>query len=534
MATEPRQPPSSCSPASSATYPPWVLLEHYGKDKATGSHTATDARTFATARSPTGHLVGVSLRLAAPPAASSICVYYPDGGFDIAGSTVVAAHEDSVLINIGFGEGYHHNTSDYFVYNAGDAGANPPRAPSLSLLPPYYLTKEEMERIHNWSRLEEEGTGLLRRGEDEIAVAELTIVPASNATTNEQMEAELHLFRSGQWSVVRPALVIHGDSHGLLSLWTTHTVLPVGDTQVCWVSLHHGLLFCSVFDESPVLRHVPLPKQAEEMEPHSGPGSSRDVCITSGSMVKFVGIFPRCCCGGTGSTHCQHSRHAYTINTWTLSMDSMVWVMDGMVHGTELWGLHAYEGLPRIPLMLPIVSLVDPHTICFLACEWYHIRDSGDITGWLILVDIKRKAIKSVCRHSDGRLLTDVGQLLPSRVSCYLDSNQRSSNRVSSAGEGHMDMIPSSPIVVIDEPRANDAGSSALSSCKSSPKPSIMQLSMVLAAFLEIQSYDLDQDDISKAYTILSHDGRRLKSFLGLPNNLRKDWILVEIKATKA
>ncbi|CAL4982150.1 unnamed protein product [Urochloa decumbens] len=510
MATEPRQPPSSCSPASSATYPPWVLLEHYGKDKATGSHTATDARTFATARSSTGHLVGVSLRLAAPPAASSICVYYPDGGFDIAGSTVVAAHEDSVLINIGFGEGYHHNTSDYFVYHAGDAGADPPRAPSLSLLPPYYLTKEEMERIHNCSQvpvqrqLEEEGTGLLRRGEDEIAVAELTIVPASNATTNEQMEAELHLFRSGQWSVV------------------------------CWVSLHQGLLFCSVFDESPVLWHVPLPKQAEEMEPHSGPGSSRDVCITSGSTVKFVGIFPRCCCGGTGSTHCQHSRHAYTINTWTLSMDSMVWVMDGMVHGTELWGLHAYEGLPRIPLMLPIVSLVDPHTICFLACEWYHIRDGGDITGWLILVDIKRKAIKSVCRHSDGRLLTNVGQLLPSRVSCYLDSNQSSSNSVSSAGEGHMDMIPSSPIVVIDEPQANDAGSLALSSSKSSAKASIMQLSVVLAAFLEIQSYGLDQDDILKAYTILSHDGRRLKSFLGLPNNLRKDWLLVEIKATEA
>ncbi|CAL4994956.1 unnamed protein product [Urochloa decumbens] len=535
MATEATapHPPSASSPASTTAYPLWVLFEHCGEAMAAGSQTSADATTLATARSSGGHLVGVSLRLVAPPAPSSICVYFPDSA-DRAGSTVIAAHGDSVLIYIWFREGYHKNTDDYFVYNAGAAAAQPPRPPSLFLLPPYYLTKEEMEKMHDCSRvpvqrrLQTEVTGLLRRGEDEIIVAELKIATAGNATAR-HMEAELLLLRSGLWSIVRPAPVIHGHSQSLLSSWTTHTVLPVGDRQLCWVDVRHGILFCSVFDESPVLQHVPLPKEAEEMEPLFGQGSSRNVCISSdGSTVKFVGVFPRCCCGRTGSTHCQRSHHAYTVNTWTLRMDSMVWVMDGMVDATELWALNAYEGLPRVPLACPIASLADPHTICFLACECFYVRNGGDTTGWLILVDIRKKAIKSVSRHSDGQFLTGMEQLLPSRVSCYLDSNPSSSNHASSSEEGHIEQIPLSPMVVVDD------GSSALCSWKSSPKSSTMQLSKVLAAFEEIQSYGFDPDDMLKAYNILSqHNGRRFRSLLGLPNNLRTDWLLMEVKATE-
>ncbi|CAO2141033.1 unnamed protein product [Urochloa humidicola] len=81
----------------------------------------------------------------------------------------------------------------------------------------------------------------------------------------------------------------------------------------------------------------------------------------------------------------------------------------------------------------------------------------------------------------------------------------------------------------------NYVGSSVRSSCKSSTKPSTMQLSVILAAFLEIQSYGLDRDDLLKVYSILSqHDGRRFRSLLGLPKTLRKDWLLMEIKATES
>ncbi|CAN6374376.1 unnamed protein product [Urochloa humidicola] len=136
MATDSTQPPSSSSPASTAAYPPWVLLEHYGKDDIMGSHSAAanDARTLVTARTSTCHPISISLRLAAPPALSTICVYFPSSDKDT-NSKVLAAHGDSVLIYIYFSKGYRYNnkTANYFVYNAG--AIEPPRPPSLSLLP---------------------------------------------------------------------------------------------------------------------------------------------------------------------------------------------------------------------------------------------------------------------------------------------------------------------------------------------------------------------------------------------------------------
>ncbi|KAJ1274671.1 hypothetical protein BS78_05G079600 [Paspalum vaginatum] len=473
--------------------------------------------TLVTARTSRGRHIGVSLRLAAPPAVSSVCIHFPQGAIDTHGS-VVAAHGDSVLIYLSFEERWRSlslgrdETADYF----------PPRPPTLSLLRPYYLTKQERERSHSYGPgpvqryLCHESTGLLRRGEDEIAVAELEVVEPTK-------EAELFMLRSNRWSVTRlPIGTSHGDAKTakeLLSSWTTCTVLPVGDSLLCWVDVHSWHLLCNVFEDSPVLQHVPLPAESAAM-PLSGLRPCRDVCVTVGGTVKFISVDPRCCCGGIGSTHCQRSRHAYTINTWTLRMDGMVWVMDAMVDATELWALDAYKGIPRVPLLHPIVSMDDddPHVICFL-------------TGFLILVDTRRKGILSVYRQSNGlHLSTDI---LPSRVSYYLNSNYPSSGRKgeSSVSKGPMDMIPS-PAVAVDELMPNEAGDSARSSSTKSSEPAAMQVSAFLAAFQEIQSYGLDRDDMLKAYSILSQDGsRRFISLLGLPKNLRKDWLLMEIKA---
>jgi len=57
----------------------------------------------------------------------------------------------------------------------------------------------------------------------------------------------------------------------------------------------------------------------------------------------------------------------------------------------------------------------------------------------------------------------------------------------------------------------------------------------ILAAFREIPSYGLAHGDMLKAYLILSGDnGCRVRSLLRLPKNLRKDWLLMEIKADDA
>lgn len=132
-------------------------------------------------------------------------------------------------------------------------------------------------------------------------------------------------------------------------------------------------------------------------------------------------------------------------------------------------------------LSFPVMSLDDPHTICFFMSEGLH-NDSYcyDGTEWLLLVDTRRKGLVSIYRHKPDGLNRVYIEFLPSRVSCYLD------NRGSYSREGHMDLIPLVPIVVVNEPQENDAGSnSARSSLKSSPEPG-MQAQMIFAGFQEI------------------------------------------------
>ncbi|KAF8711092.1 hypothetical protein HU200_029098 [Digitaria exilis] len=188
------------------------------------------------------------------------------------------------------------------------------------------------------------------------------------------------------------------------------------------------------------------------------PEKNRNVCATAcGGALKFVNVFPRCCCGR------RRADGAYVINTWTLRMSDMEWVRDAMVDATELWALDAYKGLPRVPLSHPVVSMDEPYVICFVLAE------------------------------------TDE--------------------------ETYDQMV------------ADEAGDSILqSSCetKLSVEPAV-KASEILAVLQEIPSYGLDRDDMLKtAYRVLNHgDGHRFRSLLSLPTDLRKPWLLMEIKASE-
>ncbi|OEL36456.1 hypothetical protein BAE44_0002525 [Dichanthelium oligosanthes] len=149
--------------------------------------------------------------------------------------------------------------------------------------------------------LERDGTGLLRRGEDEFVVAGLKIeYVRGTGTTPTRKVAELRLFRSGEWCTKR-SLICHydgGQVGELVSSWQNSIVVPVGDQLLSWVDQRRGLLLSKVFDESPGLRYVPLPVDSRMLRP-----SFRNVCATAGGgTVKFVNIFPRCCCGSAGLT----------------------------------------------------------------------------------------------------------------------------------------------------------------------------------------------------------------------------------------
>ncbi|CAL4994954.1 unnamed protein product [Urochloa decumbens] len=525
--------PASCS-SSSTGYPRWVILEQYVKASNPMSCVTADAKTLAAATTSTGHRIHVSLGLANPPATSAVRVEIPDNGADHMRPRpmIIAAHKDSLLIQVNI----HHVASyvatavDHFVYNAGAAAADPPRPPSLTLLPPY--NRGPLRDRY----LDTDATGILRRGDnDMVTVAELHMVLVRNdKKVPEKKAAELFMFRSGEWSVRRPRIRPSGNGDGngddeieeLPQWWSTDVVIPAGDTTLCWVDLSRGILFCDVSEESPWLQYRPLPET-----PCFGGVSNRNLSITAGGEVRFVNVFPRCCCGGAGASECEQSHNAYTIHTWSLRMDDMAmeWVMDGMVDSTELWSLEAHKGLPCVPLDYPIVSMDEPRVICFMLCEDHHVKHGGDETLWLLIVDMRRKTIQSVSRYAGEDWLPGRA-LIPSGVSYYLNSHPTcSSNHGTSMGRGHTCQMD------IEELRDDNSRNLMLQSSREPSLEPSVQAPEILAVLQEIPSYGLCRDDMLKAYSILSHgNGGRFRSLLGLPLNLRKDWLLVEIKGSDA
>nr|TKV99707.1 hypothetical protein SEVIR_8G061050v2 [Setaria viridis] len=497
--------------AAATTYPPWVLLHRSCTAVATGSSIA-DRNTQAAGHTTTGLPIAVSICVAPPPEGSRVCVQHPDGVQST--SDVVAAHGDSVLIKVSS----LGRVTDHFIYNAFDAAAVTPRPPALLLLPVCYLDRD--------------GTGLLRRGEDEFVVAELRI---GYDNTTRMAAGELRLLRSGEWRATRPR-VSHdgGEGKDFPSTWHNDTVIPVGDELLCWADMRHGLIFSKVFDESPGLRYVPLPK-----DPNFGQTVFRNVCVTAGGgTVKFVNIFPRCCCGGPSRSNCRLSEHAYTVHTWTLNMDDMTWVMDGILDSAYLWALDSYKDLPRVKLEYPVVSFDEPDVICFLVrgCN-NHDKNSGS-TVWTIAVDMRSKTLQSVFRYPNVLGSKSWQNIRPSRVSDYFNSKP-SSLKPDSTQEQTVPSLANKSHAEI-ELQANDIRKSLQSPVESAGAP--MQASKaaaspeatILTALEEIPG--LDPDDMLKAYRILSYDdsGRRFRSLMRLPMSLRKDFVLLEIKGSEA
>lgn len=514
-ATEAIQAPEPAPKTPAATYPRSVMFStSVNANVVEASFSSADPNTLAAARISDGHRIGISLQFAAPPAKSLVRTHFSDGiTDDCVTTTVVATHGDSLLLQV-----YHFNNAlqqqemDYFVYNAGTAGTNSPQPPSLSLLPQCPSTdRDEGCKRPRW--LEGRHTGILRRGEDEVIVAELN--PA---------KGELLRLRSREWSIIHPAINnISGDlDTAVLATWQrVHSVIPIGDEHLCFANLYNGLLFCDVFTETPVLRYVPLPVDAAE--PLTGPGSSRDVCsVANGSTVKLINICPRCCCGGAGGTNCQHSYRAYTIVTWTLNMDNMTWVMDGMVDSTDLWSVLDGGGVPRVKPSNPVVSTDDPNVISLVL--YVGEGGLGNSTVWLITVDTRSKAVLSVCRNTQGNYCFDSIQ---SNVSDYFNPDDPSSGKVDVVDDDQLQAKDANIVQSASSIRSTIPTQEAPIKAEASP-------SIIFAALQGIPG--LARGHMLQAYRILCHDstGRRFQSLLGLPMSFRKEWVLLEIEATQA
>jgi hypothetical protein len=93
------------------------------------------------------------------------------------------------------------------------------------------------------------------------------------------------------------------------------------------------------------------------------------------------------------------------------------------------------------------------------------------------------------------------------------------------------------PAVVFDEQlivRDDDSSNPMLQPSSFAEFASVQALLEMFEALQEIPSYGLGPDEV-KAYRVLNSDnGRRLRSLLRLPKDMKKNWLLMEIKASYA
>nr|AAX95782.1 hypothetical protein LOC_Os11g07310 [Oryza sativa Japonica Group]ABA91744.1 hypothetical protein LOC_Os11g07310 [Oryza sativa Japonica Group] len=186
--------------AGGGSYPRWVMLEHKGHNvRSLRKHSAAgytgDPKTAASACTFSGGpCVRVSFCLEPPPAASRMFFDLEQKDLD-ASMFVAAAHGDSVLIKMEYYD--EHNADDALDYLI-----------TSSTTPATPRGRQQDEPNPD---MDVRATGILRRGDDELVVAEL--ITKGSDDDMPPNEAKLLLLRSGEWSLKR-APIIHRDDSG--------------------------------------------------------------------------------------------------------------------------------------------------------------------------------------------------------------------------------------------------------------------------------------------------------------------------------
>ncbi|KAL6609611.1 hypothetical protein ACP70R_039580 [Stipagrostis hirtigluma subsp. patula] len=397
------------------SFPSWVVFDKciYRKDPA--SFREDDAETpSARSRASNGEPVLVSFRLAAPPAASRLYLHYPREAEEFNETALVAAHRDSVLFRVVVAPSSVPVDSsfpwcchtDYFVCRAGGSSGLSLAGP----LPPCYVDEWQMagqgRAVHS-HMLRARDIGLLRRGEEDFAVADLMMLVPDD-TDAAPVEAELFRYRSTtgsrQWEAKRLPIICRGEDRARAGLhwWTTDAVVAF-DGHLCWIDYFRGILFCDVLADEPQLRYVELPVEPPEGNPdhpefgRAHPFVTRSVCVTDGGTMKFVivaradGEIARKRKLGSG----------FTMTVWSLvtplssASERIGWAMDGAIEAEKLWMQDRYVELrlPPLSLEFPFVSLSEPDVVYAMLRERCHA--AGNST-WMLVVDMRRKALRSV------------------------------------------------------------------------------------------------------------------------------------------
>ncbi|XP_062200161.1 uncharacterized protein LOC133902858 [Phragmites australis] len=392
---------------AAAALPNWVMVDRFVYRRDDDKSFREDKRTSATSTTSTGAPFRVSFILAEPPTPSRLYVWWPEGPKRRLVCHLVAAHRDLVLLrldSIALESTEEHPEPfqvmilhDYFVY-IPDA---PPSQPKLKRLPACTEEDSLFMGKPDLRPFEPHSVGLLRRGEEEFAVAYLTV-----SRSKRSVQAQLWVLRSSvstrpsssdddvgdKWEIKRLPIQHLPDEYNDLYYWLSHEVVPFKDS-LCWINYYRGILFCDgVFGDSPKVSYSRLPLDSFPRHPsrHTRKELYRGLCVTEdGHRLQFVDVARD---DGAGIGPMAPSSTGFTITSWNarrLGNGATCWSTDATVKALELWDQNTPASLPRQVMMLPLLTMDKPDVAHLILYEWQDVVDKAS----LVTIDLTAKRV---------------------------------------------------------------------------------------------------------------------------------------------
>ncbi|KAL6894138.1 hypothetical protein ACP4OV_008236 [Aristida adscensionis] len=398
------------SPSSSgAALPDWVMLDRHVFRRDDPRQFREDERTSVASSTSTGAPFRVSFVLAEPPAPSRLYLRWPDGPKLERTSHLVAAHRHLVLLRLDSPILVTSEKNprpcklvchDYYVYI--------PNPPSQTTPVLRWLPAATRYNAHLGKRIlrpfEDYCVGLLCRGEDEFALAYLTL-----GRTRSTVDAQLWVLRSSvrapsgddatdggceEWVTLDLPIRHKPDEFNDIFYWETEEVIPF-ENSLCWVNYYRGILFCDdVFGDSPKVSYHRLPLDSFPRHPSSHVTRIymyRRLCVTEGGgRMVFVEV--------TRDDGQVLGRMApstgFTITSYELKRTedaATQWLTYSIVTSVELWDKNTTARLPHQVMVLPLLSMDKPDVVHLALYEWQRIVDKVS----LLTIDLSSKQVVS-------------------------------------------------------------------------------------------------------------------------------------------
>ncbi|KAM0834007.1 hypothetical protein ACQ4PT_063895 [Festuca glaucescens] len=398
--------------------PSWMMLERFvfRRDNH-DSFPGVDIAPFTASDTFLGNPFTIALHVAEPPGISRLYLRWPAGPRrdpnKISSSCVlVAAHHDVLLFRLVPDDpvgprdpSFLLSQHDHFICRASPSESPPLQLRNIPMCAaPVAIVRAKKGKKIITRRLfgDLDPVGILRRGEDEFAMAQLGL---TRPRQWDRTEAELCVLRSKvgdsdhSWEVEQHLPVNYREQESDdLWRWTTDTVLAF-DSHLCWVNYSvGGVLLCNVFQENPLVTYLRLPIPDRRFDHPAVVDANRSVCVTKTTIsggrayeqLMFIDIVREDgnCNGplsnGTGFSVTFHSLR-------TTESNGMEWDMTFFVTSDELWTRNPL--LPHQALMYPLVSMDKPNVVHFLLRE-HQMRIVDTLS--VVTIDMRSKLVISV------------------------------------------------------------------------------------------------------------------------------------------